>query len=316
MQEGTVYKSTGNYYHVKPDHHETLWQCRIIGRFRLDNIPLTNPVAVGDRVGVEPDGEQKGLIKKILPRRNYVVRQSPRRRHDMHLLAANIDQAVLLTTIVEPTVKPGFIDRFLLMTARRDIPVTIVFNKGDLYDDLAVQTFFELKKVYESIGYQVLATSVVEKKGLDAFRNLLRNKITLLSGQSGVGKSSLVNAIQPQLHLKTGEISDHSGKGQHTTTFAEMFDLDFGGKLIDTPGIKTLGFNNNDAHNVAHSFVEFFERSSQCKFGGNCLHTKEPDCAVRAAVDAGEFSSIRYENYLQILSEVAEQNYWERDKGF
>lgn len=314
MQQGTVFKSTGNFYNVRLDKTGEQWRCRIVGKFRLDDLPLTNPVAVGDRVEVEAEGEGQGLIKKILPRRNYVVRKSPRREHDLHLLASNLDQAVVLVTVVEPTLKPGFIDRFLLMTERQDIPVTIVFNKGDLYDEAAVATFFEMKNVYEKIGYGVLATSVKEKKGLDAFRDLLKNKTTLLSGQSGVGKSSLVNAVQPKLDLRTSEISDYSGKGQHTTTFAEMFELDFGGRIIDTPGIKTLAFNDRMPQNVAHSFREFFKKSEECRFGGSCLHRSEPDCAVRAAVEAGEFSEMRYKHYLQLLSEVEEQNYWERDK--
>ncbi len=313
---GTVIKSTGSWYSVRTDEHAEILQCRIVGKFRLDDIPLTNPVAVGDRVEVEPTQAGEGMIKQILPRRNYVVRQSPRRKHDLHLLAANIDQAVLIVTVVHPNLKPGFIDRFLLMTEPHEIPVTIVFNKGDLYDDDDVATFFAMKEIYEKIGYTVLATSVVERKGLEAFAAVLKDKTTLLSGQSGVGKSSLVNAIQPQLQLRTGELSDHSGKGQHTTTFAEMLELDFGGYLIDTPGIKMLGFNNKDAQNVSHSYREFFALSEHCKFGASCLHRNEPGCAVRAAVKSGEVSELRYHNYIGILEEVEDQNYWERWKEF
>jgi len=312
MEIGTVIKSTGSWYNVRLDNQPEVMTCRIIGKFRLDDIPLTNPVAVGDRVEVEPEGDGHGMIKKILPRKNYVVRQSPRRKHDMHLLAAKIDQAVLIVTIVQPTIKPGFIDRFLVMIERDDIPVTIVFNKADLYDDEDVAKFFEFKAIYEKIGYHVLATSVVEQRGLEAFRQLLTDKTTLMSGQSGVGKSSLVNAIQPQLDLRTGDISGYSGKGQHTTTFAEMFELDFGGRLIDTPGMKTLSFNNKDKHNLAHSFREFFALSPQCRFGGACLHRNEPGCAVHEALRQGEVSELRFTHYLGLLEEIEEQNHWER----
>ncbi len=314
MQVGTVIKSTGSWYHVRLDASGEVWECRIVGKFRLEDVPLTNPVAVGDRVEVKPEGAEKGLIVQILPRRNYVVRQSPRRKHDLHLLAANVDQAMLITTVVQPDLKPGFIDRFLLMTEPHEIPVVIVFNKGDLYDERAVDIFFEMKDIYERIGYLVLATSVAERKGLDAVAEVLKEKITLLSGQSGVGKSSLINALQPHLQLRTGELSDYSGKGKHTTTFAEMFELDFGGCIIDTPGIKTLSFNNMDPQNVAHSFREFFQLSAQCRFGSACLHRNEPDCAVREALARGEVSELRYFNYLAILSEVEEVNYWERNK--
>ncbi|MBK8921553.1 MAG: ribosome small subunit-dependent GTPase A [Saprospirales bacterium] len=314
MQTGTVIKSTGSWYNVRPDAGDAVLQCRIVGKFRLDDVPLTNPVAVGDRVEVDIERDSQGMIKKILPRRNFVVRQSPRRKHDLHLLAANIDQAVLIVTVVHPNLKPGFIDRFLLMTEPHEIPVTIVFNKGDLYEEEDVSTFFAMKALYEKIGYTVLATSVADRKGLEAFREVLKDKTTLLSGQSGVGKSSLINAIQPQLELRTGEISDYSGKGQHTTTFAEMLDLDFGGYIIDTPGLKMLGFNNKDPQNVAHCYREFFRLSDQCKFGASCLHRQEPGCAVRKAVETGELSALRYSNYLGILEEVEDQNYWERWK--
>jgi ribosome biogenesis GTPase len=312
MKKGIVVKSTGSWYQVRLEDGEIV-DSRIVGKFRLDGIRLTNPVAVGDEVEVQIEEEEgAGTIRNILPRRNYVVRQSPRKKHDLHLLASNIDQAVIIVTIIHPNLKQGFIDRFLLMTEPYNIPTVIIFNKSDLYGEKELALFEYLQEIYEAIGYRVLLVSAITGEGTEEFRALLRDKTTLIGGQSGVGKSTLINNIQPQLDLRIGELSDSSGKGQHTTTFAEMHELDFGGYIIDTPGIKTLSFNNLEPMDVAHNFREFFETSEDCRFGGNCLHRDEPGCAVKEAIEEGRISELRYMNYLTILDEIEAQNYWER----
>ncbi len=313
MEKGIVIKSTGKWYNVKLEDGRII-PSRIAGRFRLDGLKVTNPVAVGDVVKIilEKGEEETGSIRNILDRSNYVVRQSPRRKHDLHILASNIDQAILIMTIVEPNLKQGFIDRFLIMTEPYNIPTTIVFNKSDLYDEEAMEIFEVLEEIYTDIGYQVLLVSATTGAGTDELKALLKDKTTLISGQSGVGKSTLINSIQPNLDLRTGELSDSSGKGQHTTTFAEMYELNFGGSIIDTPGIKTLAFNNLEPIDLAHNFREFFELSSDCKFGGACLHRDEPKCAVKKALDEHHISELRYINYLTLLDEIEEQNYWER----
>lgn len=313
MQTGTVIKSTGSWYLVQLEDQSEI-DCRILGKFRLNGQKLTNPVAVGDIVKIEmEEGEETGLIREILPRENYIVRQSPRKKHQLHLLASNIDQAILVMTIVEPNLKQGFIDRFLLMTEPHDVPTCIVFNKSDVYSDDDLMVYEALKSIYEDIGYPTLLVSALEREGLQSLKDILKDKLTLLCGQSGVGKSTLLNALQPQLDLRTSELSDYSGKGMHTTTFARMFNLDFGGHIIDTPGIKTLAFNNLEPMDVAHNFREFFALSNQCKYT-DCTHRQEPHCAVKEALERGEVSELRYINYITILDEIEEQNYWERHR--
>jgi ribosome biogenesis GTPase len=298
-------------------HEGGILPCRIKGKFRMGELRLTNPVAVGDRVRVVPapdeDGQVVGTIETILPRDNYVVRSSPRKRFHNHLLAANIDQALVMATIVQPNLKQGFIDRFLLMTEPYNIPTFIVFAKADLYGEEELAIFNYLKDTYEQIGYGVLLVSALSGQGLDEMKALLKDKLSLIGGHSGVGKSTLINALQPNLQLETGDLSDYSGKGQHTTTFAEMHPLDFGGDIIDTPGIKSLAFVNMNEEEVAHNFREFFALSGQCRFS-NCKHINEPRCAVKEAVEKGELSELRYQNYAQILAEINDQNYWEQNR--
>ena len=313
MQKGIVIKSTGAWYRVKAADGEVV-DCRIVGKFRLDGKKLTNPVAVGDVVHFEMEADNKGSIKKIDDRKNYVVRASPRQKHHLHLIASNVDQAVIIMTIVSPMLKQGFIDRFLLMTEPYNIPTCIVFNKADLYEEGDLKMYEYLKDIYEKIGYTVLLVSATEGSGREDFKEMLKDKVTLISGQSGVGKSSLVNSIQSKFEIRTTELSDYSGKGQHTTTFAEMFELDFGGSIIDTPGIKSLSYNHLQPMDVAHNFREIFALSKDCKFG-DCLHREEPKCAVKEALEAGEISELRYMNYTTILEDVESQNHWERLDG-
>lgn len=315
MKKGVVIKSTGSWYIVRIEDGGTV-ECRIKGKFRLEDLKLTNPVAVGDEVEIEMEEDDTGSIITILPRKNYVLRQSPRKKHSLHLLASNVDQAILIVTIIEPNLKQGFIDRFLLMTEPYNIPTIIVFNKADLYGKGALELYEDLRDIYETIGYQFKLVSAIDGTGMEDLKMMLAGKTSLLAGQSGVGKSSLMNAIQSNLDLKIQDLSDASGKGQHTTTFAEMFPLDSGGTIIDTPGIKTLSFSHLEPMDLAHNFREFFLLSSACKFGGSCLHRNEPGCAVKEAVEDGEVSELRYMNYLAIMEEIEDQNYWERHKDY
>jgi len=304
-----VYKSTGSWYTVK-DPLGKWHNARIKGIFKMDGITSTNPVSVGDEVEIEieNEGENTAMITEILPRRNYINRQSPRHKHQHHIIAANLDQSLLVATLKDPKTSQGFIDRFLVASEMFHVPAIIVFNKADLYKKKEVEKFEQLKKIYEAIGYKVLLISVEANRGIDDVKALLKNKTTLISGHSGVGKSSLLNAILPDLELKTQDVSGWSGKGMHTTTFAEMFDLPFDGRLIDTPGMREFGLVHLEKQELSHYFPEMRKRLNDCQFN-NCQHINEPGCAIKQAVADGEIHEDRYVSYYNILESIEERKF-------
>lgn len=304
-----VYKSTGSWYTVK-DRSGKWHNARMKGVFKIDDITSTNPVAVGDEVEieVENEGENTATITEIGNRKNYINRQSPRYKHQHHIVAANLDQSMLVATLKEPRTSQGFIDRFLVASEMYHVPAIIVFNKADLYKNKDQEKFEEWKTMYEEVGYRVFLASAKNNEGIDEIKNELAGKTTLISGHSGVGKSSLLNVILPDLALKTGDISGWSGKGQHTTTFAEMFDLPFGGSIIDTPGMREFGLVDIEKQEVSHYFPEMRDRLNDCQFN-NCLHVNEPGCAVKQAVADGEISEDRYVSYVNILDSIEEKMY-------
>jgi len=279
-----------------------VYKGRLKGKFKIKGFKVTNPIAVGDRVtfDVEDEIENTAVITDILPRDNYIVRQSVHKTAHGHMLAANLDQAVLLATLTLPRTSLGFIDRFLVAAESFRIPTAVVFNKADVLNDEGLAYQQEIMAMYERIGYQCLATSATEGEGVDAFRQLLDHKVTLLSGHSGVGKSTLVNAIAPDLNLRTNEISTFANKGVHTTTFAEMFELAPETYIIDTPGIKELGLINTSKEEIGHYFPEMRDRLNQCRFH-NCLHINEPGCAIKDAVGEGDIAESRYMSYLSMM---------------
>lgn len=309
MAKALVYKSTGSWYTVKNEAGKTI-NARIKGIFKIDEITSTNPIAVGDEVEIEIEDEieNTAMITEILPRRNYVNRQSPRQKHQHHIIAANIDQSVLVATLKEPKTSQGFIDRFLVACEMYHVPAAIVFNKADLYRKKEEEKYGEWKQMYESIGYKTFLISVEKQSGIDEIKEFLKNKITLFSGHSGVGKSSFVNIICPELNLKTQDVSGWSGKGLHTTTFAEMFDLGFGGKIIDTPGMREFGLVDLSKQELSHYFPEMRDRLNDCQFN-NCLHINEPGCAIKKALETEEINIDRYISYCNILDSIEEKKY-------
>ncbi len=308
---GIVVKSTGSWYTVR-DENGVRHQCKLAGKIRLDKRRTTNPVSVGDRVLIHfNEGDETAVIDEIEPRKNYIIRRSVNLSKQAHILASNIDQAVLVATLILPRTSTGFIDRFLVTAEAYRIPAVIIFNKKDLLDEQLEPLQNELVHLYMKIGYQVLETSAFDPNDVQKVKDLLKDKTSLIAGHSGVGKSSLINAIQPGLKLKVGDISHVHFKGKHTTTFAELFDLDFGGYIIDTPGIKELGVLEMKREEVGHYFPEFRALMHACRFN-NCTHTNEPGCAVRLALEEGLIDPGRYHNYIGILSgEEMDWNQWE-----
>jgi ribosome biogenesis GTPase len=311
---GIVYKSTGSWYHVKSDNGE-FYKCRIKGKFRIKDIKSTNPIAVGDKVVFDlekKNDEETGVIKKILDRDNFIVRKSVNLSKQIHIIASNIDQVFLLITIDNPPTFTAFIDRFLVSTRAYRIDTILVFNKIDSYAIEQRAEILYLKDIYEKIGYRCVEVSSTENKNVDKIKELMTGKTSMFVGHSGVGKSTLVNAIEPTLNLKTKEISDQHNQGKHTTTFAEMFDLSFDARIIDTPGIKGFGIVDIDKYELGDYFPEFFEMKQHCKFN-NCLHLKEPFCAVKEALETEEISWSRYKSYLQILNGEEESEHYRTD---
>lgn len=303
-------KSTGSWYSVRmPDG--TNAECRMMGQFRIKgvNTKSTNPISVGDHVQVEiaPDGT--GLIVGLEDRKNYIIRRSTKMSKQTHILAANIDRAYVMASLIEPRTSTGFIDRFLVTAEAYGIPASVIFNKKDLLDEDEIEYVEVLLDLYRNLGYTTYFISAAEDENVDAIREAMKGKVNLLAGHSGVGKSTFINTLDPDFNLKTGIISKAHNKGMHTTTFAEMHELAAGGFIIDTPGIKELGIVDMEKHELSHYFPEMRARLGQCKYNG-CMHDREPGCAIRTAVDKGEIALTRYECYLQILNgEELEKEY-------
>ncbi|PHR11688.1 MAG: ribosome small subunit-dependent GTPase A [Aequorivita sp.] len=310
--KGIVYKSTGSWYSVKAENG-TFYDCRIKGKFRIGGIKSTNPVAVGDHVDfdIEKKGDETvGVIKHIDKRENYIIRKSVNLSKQTHIIAANIDVAFLLITLNNPPTFTTFIDRFLVTAEAYHIKAVLLFNKIDTYNEDELLEIKFLAALYRKIGYECIGISAITGKNIDKVKAQMQDKVTMFSGHSGVGKSTLINAIEPDLDLKTSKISEQHLQGQHTTTFAEMFDLSFGGQIIDTPGIKGFGVVEMDKEELGDYFPEFFELKENCKFN-NCLHLEEPHCAVKEALENEEIAWSRYKSYLQILE--GEEDHFRKD---
>ena len=300
-----VYKSTGSWYQLRNERGDLL-NARIKGKLRIGDITSTNPVAVGDVVEVDMEGETgNAVITEIHERKNYINRSSPHRKNQHHIVAANIDQSLLFATLREPRTSLGFIDRFIITSEAYHIPAIIVFNKCDLYKEKDMNKLEEIRDIYEPIGYRIMTMSLETGEGLEEVKSILAQKVTLLSGHSGVGKSTFINHLFPGKELKTQDVSGWSGKGLHTTTFAEMYDLPGGGKIIDTPGIRELGLVDISKQELSHYMPEMRAFLAGCQFN-NCIHRDEPGCAVKAAVNNGSIHEERYISYLNIMDSLDE----------
>jgi len=311
MIRARVYKSTGSWYTVRAVD-ENFYTVRIKGIFKIDGITSTNPVAVGDWVNLEMEagpGSAGMMITEISKRNNYINRQSPGNKHQHHIIASNLDQSLLLATLKDPKTSQGFIDRFLVAGEAYHIPSIIVFNKSDIYRKKEMDHFQERKDMYEAAGYKVMLMSLENKTGMEEVEEILRNKTSLLSGHSGVGKSSFINAVVPDRELKTQGVSGRSGKGSHTTTFAEMYDLPLlNAHVIDTPGIREFGLVDISKQELSHYFPEMRSRLNDCQFN-NCLHINEPGCAIKKALEEGKLSFNRYVSYCMMLDSIEEKSY-------
>ena len=305
--KGLVIKNTGSWYQVKTDDGQ-LVECKIKGNFRLKGIRSTNPVAVGDRVQIILNQEGTAFISEIEDRKNYIIRRSSNLSKQSHILAANLDQCMLVVTVNYPETSTTFIDRFLASAEAYRVPVKILFNKADAYDEDELQYLDSLITLYTQIGYPCFKISALTGEGVDAIREELKGRVTLFSGHSGVGKSTLINALVPGLEVKTAEISAYHNKGMHTTTFSEMFPVPGNGYIIDTPGIKGFGTFDMEEEEIGHYFPEIFKTSADCKYG-NCTHRQEPGCAVRKAVEEHYISESRYTSYLSMLEDKEEGKY-------
>ncbi len=308
--KGRIIQTTGSWYQILSD--DKIITARLKGKFKLEDTDTTNPIAVGDLVSLEETDRHEFVIDEILPRTNYIIRQSPRNKHQRHIIASNIDQAMLVVTIAHPRTSLGFIDRFIAAAESFHIPVKIVLNKTDLLQkEKETEQQEYLRIVYNHLGYEVLETSAETKEGIDQVRHCLENKTTLVAGHSGVGKSTLLNAINPELNLKTGKISEKWGKGMHTTTFATMYKILENSFIIDTPGIKEFMMLQVEPEEVSGYFIDIKKYAEGCQFN-NCLHQNEPNCAVKEAVENSLIAPTRYENYLNIIQNIRDINYWER----
>ncbi|WP_259066220.1 ribosome small subunit-dependent GTPase A [Mucilaginibacter sp. X4EP1] len=299
--QGLIIKSTGSWYQVQStDGQKT--DCRIKGKFRIKGITTTNPLAVGDVVDFEMEPDQEtGVITDLHPRRNYIIRKSINLSKQGQIIAANLDQAMLVVTLASPRTSLGFIDRFLVTAEAYDIQAKLIFNKLDLFSEDGLEILADYKAIYENIGYPCYEVSALDGTNIEQLQELIKDKVTLFSGHSGVGKSSLINVLLPDLDLRTHQVSDWSDKGMHTTTFAEMFELPQGGFIIDTPGIRELGVIDIEKQELSHFFPEMRERMHDCRFH-NCRHINEPGCAVLVALEDGEIELSRYESYLSIYN--------------